>query len=481
MVRSRTDWRGSGWKARDGSHAKGEQWPLLCDPADNRSTVSARLREFFATVQPSVRRITVLLLVAFATLPLGLAQAATAHKRGPRSCRRAAPNKDRRGSTSSAKQTNAATRTTNARAAAASRRCRRTTAPASQSHVPNHSATSGSLIIGLNGNASGWGGSSTAGRLNQIVSQTGVKWMREQFYWSTIEPAPGVFSFSYFDHFVLLASQRGVHLLPLLFDTPSWEGPSWNSIPADPSAFAGYVAAVVGRYGPHGSFWSQHPSLAGYAIHTFELWNEPYYDNGNDGDYDPARYANLVKAAATAGRAVDASAKFLLGAENQVAQVGSNWVWWIDALYQAVPNLNNYFDGIAVHPYGDDLTSLTFPTPGQPYTGYEQIRRLESIHREFVNHGAGDKPLWLTEIGFPTCTAGGSDRCTTLGGQASDLATIFNDARTAWKSYVQAVFVYGYQDNGPNSSDPENDYGLVYYNGVAKPALSVFRTVEATG
>ena len=29
-----------------------------------------------------------------------------------------------------------------------------------------------------------------------------------------------------------------------------------------------------------------------------------------------------------------------------------NWQWWTDALYQAVPDLNNYFDGVAVHPYG---------------------------------------------------------------------------------------------------------------------------------
>jgi hypothetical protein len=31
-----------------------------------------------------------------------------------------------------------------------------------------------------------------------------------------------------------------------------------------------------------------HPTLASYAIHTFELWNEPYYDNGNNGYYNPA-------------------------------------------------------------------------------------------------------------------------------------------------------------------------------------------------
>ena len=41
---------------------------------------------------------------------------------------------------------------------------------------------------------------------------------------------------------------------------------------------------------------------------------------------------------------------------------------------------------------------------------------------------------------------------------------------------VQAVFVYGYQDNNANTADPENDYGLVDYSGNAKPSLSTFKT-----
>jgi hypothetical protein len=239
------------------------------------------------------------------------------------------------------------------------------------------------------------------------------------------------------------------------------------------------VAAVVARYGPRGSFWTEHPNLAAYAIQTFELWNEPYYDNGNDGDYDPGRYARLVKAAAIAGRQADPDARFLLAAENQAQHVDNAWVWWIDALYQAVPDLNNYFDGVAVHPYGTNLTDLSFPTPGQAYDGYDQIRRVEAIHREFANHNAGNRPLWITEIGWPTCISG-SERCTTLAGQAANLATVFNFARTTWKNFVQAVFVYSYDDSSPDSTDPEHDYGLAYNDGTPKPALEVFKAQAAT-
>jgi polysaccharide biosynthesis protein PslG len=316
-------------------------------------------------------------------------------------------------------------------------------------------------------------------RMDQVASQAAPKWIRQEFDWSQIEPTRGSYNWSTYDTFMQLTAQHGVHVLPTVMDTPSWDGPSWNAIPSDPTDYATFVAAVVKRYGPHGSFWSSHPTLdPTYALATYELWNEPYYSNGNNGNYNPATYANLVKAATTAGRAADPTTHYLLAAENQSQLVNSTWVWWVDALYQAVPDLNKYFDGVVVHPYGTDLTTLTYPTVGVAYNGYDQVRRVESIRQEFVNHGASDKPLWLTEIGWPTCTSG-STRCTTETGQANNLTTVFNYARTTWKPYVQAVFVYNYQDNGSNSTDPENDYGLVYYNGTPKPALTIFKQQTA--
>ena len=344
--------------------------------------------------------------------------------------------------------------------------------PSTTGEAASATAVSGSLVVGLNASVVGW--SDMAQRLDQIVSQTGAKWMRQDFSWSMIEPRKGVFDFSRYDQFVLLAAHQGVHLLPLLFDAPSWAGSSSYSIPADPSDYAAFVAAVVARYGPHGSFWTTRPSIAGYAIQMFELWNEPYYDNGNNGNYDPARYARLVKAAAIAGRAADSSARFMLAAENQSQRVGSNWVWWIDALYQAVPDLNNYFDAVAVHPYGTELASVSYPTRGQAYDGYQQIRRVEAIRQKFVDHKASGKPLWITEIGWPTCTSG-SERCTTQAGQAANLSTVFTYAHTIWKNYVQAVFVYTYDDAHADSTNPEDNYGLVLNNGGAKPALNVFK------
>ncbi|MGA2924501.1 MAG: hypothetical protein ABSG43_00695 [Solirubrobacteraceae bacterium] len=335
-------------------------------------------------------------------------------------------------------------------------------------------ATAGEPIVGLIAGDAEWSSATLADRLNQVLSRTGAKWLREGFFWNVIEPSPGTFDFGHYDQFMLLAAKRHVHVLALLYQAPRWAAATPNTIPADPSAYAAYVAAVVARYGPDGTFWDAYPDLRAYGIQTYDLWSEPYYDIGNNGDYDPGRYARLVKAAATAGRAADPAAKFLMGAEMQGEMVGRNWVWWVNAMYQAVPDLNNYFDGVSVHPYGHDITGLAPAIPNRPYYGYLQMRRIELIRKQFVQHGAADKPLWATEVGWPTCTHG-SNRCVTDAGQVRSLKTLLRYSRTIWKSFIRAVFIYYYDDTKGSRADPDNDYGLTYVNNAPKPALPVFR------
>ncbi len=324
-------------------------------------------------------------------------------------------------------------------------------------------------MVGLVADVAGWGDASTAPRLAQVTSQTHTKWLREQFLWSTIEPTRGSFDFTYYDHFMQIAAQNGMHILGLLTGaSPSWSGVSGDTLPPTASDYAGYVAAVIARYGTNGTFWQQYPTLKGSAITTWELWNEPYYAT----NYDPARYATMVKAAATAGRAKDPNAKFLLGAEMQSARnANGDWVWWVDALYNTIPDLNSYFDGIAVHPYGDTL-ALTPQLAGQPYQNYDHMLRILDIRQEFLNHNAANKPFWITEAGWSTCTDGNT-YCVSQSTQAANLSTLFGYVRGSWSSWVQAAFIYRYQDDS-DTTNIQNAYGLVNADGTAKPALSVF-------
>jgi hypothetical protein len=336
----------------------------------------------------------------------------------------------------------------------------------------------GAQIIGLNADVAGWGGASTADRLSQVISTTGTRWLREEFSWAKIEPRPDVFDFSYYDHFMLEAAQSGERILALLYDTPSWAGPAANAIPANPAAFAGYVAALIGRYGPGGTLWSQHPALAASALRTFEIWNEPFSATGDNGNYNPGRYAQLVKAAAMAGHRVDPQTSFLMAAEMQSARdAHGQWQWWVGALYQAVPDLNRYFDGVAMHDYGTDVHTLNPMISGRPYHNYGHILRIENLHQQFIAHGAANKPFWITEAGWSTCTQSGAD-CVTQEQQAANLQTLFDDMRGPWRNWVQAAFIYRFGD-GANPSTVQDAYGLTNLDGTAKPALGVFRTAES--
>jgi hypothetical protein len=336
-------------------------------------------------------------------------------------------------------------------------------------------SASGGLVVGLNANVSGWGDASTQPRLAQVTSRTHTKWLREDFRWDRIETTPGRFDFSYYDHFMAIAAQAGMHVLPVLYDTPAWAGATYNAIPSDPTTYAQYVAAVVGRYGTNGSFWNEHPSLRGSAIQTWEIWNEPYYSTGDNGNYNPGNYARLVKAAVIAGRAANPAAKFLLASEMQSAQDSNgNWQWWTDALYQAVPDLNNYFDGVAVHPYGSNTTTLHTEVHGQPYDNYDSMPRIQDIHQQFINHDAANKPFWITEIGWSTCSNDPS--CVTPSQQAANLSTLFADLHGSWSSWVQAAFLYHYTDGDNPTTNIEDGFGLTTNTTTPKPALSIFQT-----
>ncbi len=331
----------------------------------------------------------------------------------------------------------------------------------------------GGVVIGLSEGAAGWGGQSTAPRLNSLTSSTGTKWLRDVFAWSKIEPRKGQFRFSYYDHYVLLAARKGLHIVAQLDSTPRWAGSSEFSVPSNPSIYAHYVAAVVHRYGAHGTFWQKYPTLSGSAITTYELWNEPYFDNGNAGHYDPARYANLVKAAGTAGHAADPSSKFLIEAEME-AHLNGVWTWWVDALYHAVPNLNSYFDGVAVHDFGSDTRTLNPIVAGQPYGNFGHIRRIEDLRRQLLHHGAAAKPFWIMETGWSTCTEHSRD-CVSAAKQAANFATLFRYLRTSWKGWVRGAFIYRFQD-GTQPRTVQGGYGLVHLSGRPKPALRLFKT-----
>ena len=230
------------------------------------------------------------------------------------------------------------------------------------------------------------------------------------------------------------------------------------------------------RYGPNGTFWATNPSLnqANTAIHTIELYNEPYFNSGSD--YDPTDYAHLVKAADIAATGVDASVTVLIPAEMAGTDTSSGWVWWVNALYAAEPDLNKYFTAVAMHDYGNDTTNLSPMVTGQAYPNFGRTLRIWNLRRQFVMHGAVMKPFWITEMGWSTCS--GDPDCVTPAQQNTNMQTFLTDVNTVWSGFVRAVFPYDYQDGATDPTAILDGYGLVELDGSAKPSLATFEQEE---
>ena len=324
------------------------------------------------------------------------------------------------------------------------------------------------LLLGLEASVGLFTGPSRCEEL-QLAQQTGVHALREDLLWADAEPRPGHYSWGVEDSLVRAVTDSGLTLLPVLDAPPRWAAAASTGLPSDPAAFAAFTAAVVRRYGPGGTFWHAHPRLPVRPLVSYELWNEPWQATANR---DPGLYARLVRAAVVAGRAVSPKARFLVDAETTYVKLDGQMADWLAGMYAAVGHLGRYFDALSVHPYGGD--------PGVYIKGdsLSPPVLVDTVRRELIAHGDGDRPLWVTEVGWSTCT--GNQYCVSSARQAAYLREFLKLARTSWRSFVRAVFVYDLRDSGAHPrTDVPAWYGLLAPDLFRKPAWYVLRAAAS--
>ena len=152
-----------------------------------------------------------------------------------------------------------------------------------------------------------------------LMARTGVESVRTVFSWSDAQSTPDAPpNFERTDRVVRLAAARGMQLLPVVIETPPWarafDHPA--SPPRSNADLAAYLTALVGRYGPNGSFWTEYPVLPKRPIRTWQLYNEPhlpYWHAERGSPYAwPRGYVALLKAGRRALRSADRRAKVVL-------------------------------------------------------------------------------------------------------------------------------------------------------------------------
>lgn len=204
----------------------------------------------------------------------------------------------------------------------------------------------------------------TRDRQFQLTRGAGISWVRSDFDWNGMETAPGQWSFQRMDALLASAEKAGVQMLPILGYTTSFADPTRAHL----DMWADYVRHVVSRYGRR--------------LPVLEVWNE---QNLWDcwGDDKVGAYTELLKTTYDTAKSVDPSLRVAVGGYSGIP------LQEIERLYEQGGGA--YFDIMNVHPYSQ-------PAPPESYLEGD-IARLKAV---MAKHGDAAKPIWITEIGWPT-------------------------------------------------------------------------------
>ena len=287
--------------------------------------------------------------------------------------------------------------------------------------------------------------------------------IRRDFVWSEIEPQKGTFDYTAYDALVAEAQTRGVTLLGTLDYGVGWanasSGGDIDYPPTNPNDYATYAAAVAARY-------------AG-KVDTWEIWNEP-----NNGfrfwkptlSGDPAAYGALLEASFTSIHAAAPSAQVMLGGTVFTPQLIEGAIPWLEDAYTAHPDLAAHFDVMGVHTY------MAYPPQNPPEMGQLDDAPLDQklqMHAWLLDqHGAGSKPIWITELGWPVY--GTVDEATQA--HFTVRATLI-----AARQGATGIFLYTLRD-GPNPTafPPEDAFGLLHHDSSPKPVYGALKAMLAT-
>lgn len=334
-------------------------------------------------------------------------------------------------------------------------------------------ATAEGLRIGLLTNAQG-AGPDLAAELDRVPP--GTRWLREDFEWRYVESRDDEWDWSRYDLLFTEAAKRGIRILPGLDSAPPWLAfaGSWKPLDHMPVLgderleFAEFAGRVAARYGPGGDLWDAHPELARFAPREFEIWNEPYIAKSAGGPPDGGAYAELVRVASGAMKAVNPSVRIGLAADWAPAGDPYGRTSFIDDMFARVPDLGSYYDFVSVHPYTDG-------SPPESFDGGYGFTRIAWVRALLLAHGAPERPFWATEVGWSTCDPVEEDSsCVSETTQARFLRRAIELLESPQFDYVDALFVYRRIDIDSPGDPKESHFGLQRLDGSAKPALAVY-------
>jgi hypothetical protein len=245
----------------------------------------------------------------------------------------------------------------------------------------------------------------------------GIGTERMEVAWDLVEPLKGQYDFALTDRKVLAAARAGIDVLALIVRCPAWAAQTTTSVfspPRNRADYAAFATVLVGRYGPNGSLWREHPEVAPRPVRAWQVWNEPNLDVYWTQQPFMRGYARLLNAAYSAIKRADPGATVVMAGL-------ANFSWRdLRRLFRRSATTLR-FDVAAVHPFS-----------GRPSNSL----KIVALNRLVLNrNGARTKPIWLTELTWSSAKGRKhpltKDWETTEAGQAERL-------REAYRLFVRA-------------------------------------------
>ena len=304
------------------------------------------------------------------------------------------------------------------------------------------------------------------GRTLDAVKELHAGLLRQTFDWSDIERSPNRFHFARYDALMAAAAQRGLRVLPVLFNPPGFHSagpprpsPRGTFPPRHPGDLGVFAQVLVRRYGPGGAFWRAHPELKPDPIRSWQVWNEPslpvYWPTGPS----PKQYTAVLAATAKAIHGADPGA-IVVSAGIPQSRIGVPFARFVEGMYRA--GAKGTFDALAIHPYARDAAGVI--------AAIVQARRIMDRHGD-------SSPIWVTEVGW---ASGGPPSDFTVGplGQAQRVRSTLlalNARRRALG--LRGIVYFGLRDSPvyPGGRDFWGLHtGLLRLGGARKPAYAAF-------
>jgi len=299
------------------------------------------------------------------------------------------------------------------------------------------------------------------------MAASGVESVRTVFSWARAQPEAGQApSFAETDAVVGRAAARRIALLPIVIYAPVWaraEQGNTASPPREPGDYVAYLRALIGRYGPQGSFWAERPELPKRPLRTWQVWNEPQLRfQWSDPDWERG-YGALLRAAYPAVKQADPGAKVVLAAMTNAA--------WdaLDSLYRD-GDIKGRFDVATLHPYTGSAARVL-----------EVVRRVRAV---LARRGDGRRAVWITELAWPASRGrarapeGLEGIVTTDRGMATRLTRAYR--LLAKRKAVSRVYWYTWASSYTRAVGIFDFTGLQRYDGTRFRALPALRAYRAS-